>query len=596
VQVRVRVPDGEALHGRDSHGSPGPKDHVCPFYQKARYAQEAGAKALLIANYDDQLFTMDLPADDESWSYNLTIPVALIKRTDADALIKAYDENPLLIGSMNWTNNIPQGAKVHWEYWISSDDACGVKCEKQKEFAKAFAPIAQILEQNGWTQFTPHYMMWTCPLRYRNTTLCDNLCIEGGEYCAPDPEEDEEKGYDGIDVVMENKRQICIFKQANASAEPWFWWDFVQKFDTECSMTKSTYDEECSERAFLDVGGNKLGGGLATLRSCMSSNESITYLAEEVQAQMKSDIVILPSIIIEGHQYRGALHAGSVLKALCAAFYKDYDNQPSVCSCSDQPDSQLMQCISENGNDVCKKGKAGDVACSQNANGITKCLEAALPPFYQCTCEEGFELITDKDGNSVCHDINECKTKAQGIADCTCDRCACHNEVASFVCESQIPNSCDKSHNNGGCWEEWLNGEYHTACVDRINEYKALAEAGQNVSYTTFKMNNCTCPPGFEDSTQFKTGKSCIAKCTGKTVYDPLTKLCVRDASDVPAGEGGMKTGLASAYLIGGIVIAVLLVAGIAFGAYRYRIRKYMDKEIRSIMSQYMPLEDENQA
>ena len=71
--------------------------------------------------------------------------------------------------------------------------------------------------------------------------------------------------YDGIDVVMENKRQICIFKQANASAEPWFWWDFVQKFDTECSMTKSTYDEECSERAFLDVGGNKLGGGLATL-------------------------------------------------------------------------------------------------------------------------------------------------------------------------------------------------------------------------------------------------------------------------------------------------------------------------------------------
>ena len=244
----------------------GPHDAHCAFYEKAKYAQEAGARALLIANYDDKLFTMNLPEDDDSWTYNLTIPVALLKRSDADTLTQAYKEDPLLIASMNWTNNIPQGAKVEWEYWISSDDACGVKCEKQKQFAKDFAPIAQILEQNSWTKFTPHYMMWTCPLRYRNTSLCDNLCIEGGEYCAPDPEEDEEKGYDGKDVVLENRRQICVFKQANASAEPWFWWDFVQKFDTECSMTKSTYDEECSERAFLDVGGAKLGGGLAALR------------------------------------------------------------------------------------------------------------------------------------------------------------------------------------------------------------------------------------------------------------------------------------------------------------------------------------------
>ena len=47
--------------------------------------------------------------------------------------------------------------------------------------------------------------------------------------------------------------------------------------------------------------------------------------------------------------------------------------------------------------------------------------------------------------------------------------------------------------------------------------------------------------------------------------------------------------------LIAGIIIAVLLIGGIGFGVYRYRIRTYMDKEIRSIMSQYMPLED-NQA
>ena len=571
----------------------GPKDHVCAFYDKAKYAQEAGAKALLVANYDDELFTMTLPEDDDSWSYNLTIPVALMKRTDADKIIQAYDEDPLLIGSMNWTNNIPQGAKVEWEYWISSDDACGVKCEKQKQFAKDFAPIAQILEQNGWTEFTPHYMMWTCPMQYRNTTLCDNLCIEGGEYCAPDPEQDEEAGYDGKDVVIENRRQICIYKQANASGEPWVWWDFVQKFDEECSMTKQSYDEECSERAFLDVGGAKLGGGLAALRSCMASNESIEYLKDEVSAQIKSDVVILPSIVIQGHQYRGALHAGSVLKALCAAFYDDYDNHPDVCTCTSVPDNQLLQCISENGNDVCKHGKAGDLACSANANGITKCVEDFLPPFYKCGCQDGFELVTDNDGNSVCRDINECKTKAQGIDDCTCERCACHNSVGSFKCESNLPNECAKP-NNGNCWAATINGKRYSACVDRIAEYKQACEEGKNVTVNTFQMHNCTCPPGFKETSSLTTVQKCEPECKGNSVYDYVTGLCVKDASDEETG-GVIGAGGLSMTLIAGIIIAVLLIGGIGFGVYRYRIRTYMDKEIRSIMSQYMPLED-NQA
>ena len=140
----------------------------------------------------------------------------------------------------------------------------------------------------------------------------------------------------------------------------------------------------------------------------MNSNESIAYLEDEVKAQLASDVVILPSIVIGGHQYRGALHAGSVLKALCAAFYKDYDNQPGVCTCDSVPDSQLLDCVSKNGNDVCKKGKSGDTACSMSKTGMTRCVQDILPPFYKCACEDGFEMVTDKDGNSVCHDINEC--------------------------------------------------------------------------------------------------------------------------------------------------------------------------------------------
>ena len=72
----------------------GPKDHVRVLRQ-GQVRPGGRGQGPLVANYDDELF--DDPEDDDSWSYNLTIPVALMKRTDADKIIQAYDEDPLLI-------------------------------------------------------------------------------------------------------------------------------------------------------------------------------------------------------------------------------------------------------------------------------------------------------------------------------------------------------------------------------------------------------------------------------------------------------------------------------------------------------------------
>lgn len=38
---------------------------------------------------------------------------------------------------------------------------------------------------------------------------------------------------------------------------------------------------------------------------------------------------------------------------------------------------------------------------------------------------------------------------------------------------------------------------------------------------------------------------------------------------------------------------AAVLLAAVGFGVYKYRIRSQMHSEIRAIMSQYMPLENE---
>ena len=41
------------------------------------------------------------------------------------------------------------------------------------------------------------------------------------------------------------------------------------------------------------------------------------------------------------------------------------------------------------------------------------------------------------------------------------------------------------------------------------------------------------------------------------------------------------------------ILLGVVMIAGGAFLVYKYRIRQYMDSEIRAIMAQYMPLDSQ---
>lgn len=110
-------------------------------------------------------------------------------------------------------------------------------------------------------------------------------------------------------------------------------------------------------------------------------------------------------------------------------------------------------------------------------------------------------------------------------------------------CEAIGPGRC--MINNGGCWSEIIDGQKFSAC-------------------SMFDEGGCRCPHGFRGD-----GWTC------EEVH-PFTE---RNAS---------KFGWFVTFLVLGIVSA----AGIAgYVFYKYRLRSYMDSEILSIMSQYMPLD-----
>jgi hypothetical protein len=179
---------------------------------------------------DEPLVTMDASADDQSVgeAANITVPVGLVTKATGDIFEPILTAGTTILVTLNWTDVLPHpDSRVEWELWTNSGDNCGAKCDAQKGFIKDFKETAVTLEKNGYTQFTPHYVTWLCPPEAIDEPFCVQQCINNGRYCCPDPDSDFAAGFSGADVVTENLRTLCVFREANATASPWKWWDYV---------------------------------------------------------------------------------------------------------------------------------------------------------------------------------------------------------------------------------------------------------------------------------------------------------------------------------------------------------------------------------
>mmetsp|Transcript_30581 Transcript_30581/g.76515 ORF Transcript_30581/g.76515 Transcript_30581/m.76515 type:complete len:721 (+) Transcript_30581:167-2329(+) len=577
---------------------------ACKFTLKAFYAQKVGAQAVIIANYEDRLTTMDRADDDETEAYirNLTIPAAFIMKKDGDMLkglladphtgkYASFEDQALMV-QMSWRDLLPRAETVRWEFWTNSNDACGTNCDSQKQFIKEFAPIAKKMDKEDVADFEPHYLIWVCPPRFQDSPQCQSQCIYSGRYCCPDPEDDMDKGYDGKDVILENLRQLCVFELAKASGKTWLWWDYVNRFAEECKMSDNMYNEACAERVFSELYDEMpgdidwqsppgyAGTGVAALRECVGDPDTDMdnpLLEAEKDAQVGTDDVsevsILPTIRINGKQYRGALRWDKVLRGLCSGFPKD--QEPPVCN-----DPNVTP-------DECQTGNIGANECAANKlvegdkRGKTKCVNTF--DSYKCECGDGWVSRDMGGGETVCLDMNECRyLSPQDLGDdCACERCACHNQPGDYRCEANLPNPCLKDH--GGCWYD----DKHSACVDQLAHYKELALDGlADASTPLFK---CQCPNCYEGNghtcAPVKDFKTCDPE-TGNPYAIPV------DAHGEPIVSG---SGLGAGAIVGISLTVVVVAMVMAYGFYRFQRRTHMDAEIRAIMAQYMPLDKEDE-
>ncbi|PQQ00536.1 vacuolar-sorting receptor 3 [Prunus yedoensis var. nudiflora] len=497
----------------------------CFFALKVWNAQKAGASAVLVAdNIEERLITMDSPEEDGSTSKyieNITIPSALIEKSFGQTLKKSISSGDMVNVNLDWREAVPHpDDRVEYELWTNSNDECGVKCDMLMEFVKDFRGAAQILEIGGYTQFTPHYITWYCPQAFTLSKQCKSQCINHGRYCAPDPEQDFSTGYEGKDVVLENLRQLCVFKVVNKTNKPWVWWDYVTDFQIRCPMKEKKYNKECADSVI-----KSLGLDIKKVEQCMgdpTADSENSVLKEEQDAQVgkgsRGDVTILPTLVVNNRQYRGKLEKGAVLKAICSGF--EETTEPAVCLSSDV---ETNECLDNNGG--CWQNKAANLtACKDTFRGrVCECplvdgVQFKGDGYTTCEARDGhaFSACTDNgevqcqcppglkgDGVKSCEDVDECKEKKA----CQCPECSCKNTWGSYDCS-----------------------------------------------------------------------------CSGNLLYIKDHDTCISKAAS------GGKSAWAAVWVI---LIGLAMAGGGAYLVYKYRLRSYMDSEIRAIMAQYMPLDSQ---
>ncbi|KAG6510231.1 hypothetical protein ZIOFF_028240 [Zingiber officinale] len=445
---------------------------VCLFAKKVWHAQNAGASAVLVVDdKDEPLITMDLPReDDEAAKYiqNITIPSALIDKNFGEQLKKAVRSGEMVIVNLDWREAVPHpDDRVEYELWTNSNDECGAKCDVLMGFLKEFKGSAQLLEKGGYSQFTPHYITWYCPQAFIASKQCKSQCINNGRYCAPDPEQDFSIGYDGKDVVIENLRQLCVFRVVNESKRSWIWWDYVTDFHIRCPMKEKKYNKECADTVM-----KSLGIDVRKVEQCMgdpNADRDNPILKMEQDSQVgtgsRGDVTILPTLIVNNRQYRGKLEKKAVLKAICAGF--EETTEPAACL----NDGEARVC--------------------------------------ECPVFNGVQFKGDGYNN----------------------------------CEAIGPGKCRL--NNGGCWHGTRDGKTFSACQgkDFFMPQKTIAGQCENNAWQCKRASD--------------------TKATWAAVWVLL------------------------------IVLAVVALG--AYAIYKYRLRSYMDSEIRAIMAQYMPLDNQGE-
>jgi hypothetical protein len=282
------------------------------------------------------------------------IPSLLIDRYDAQVLrwclnndaIKCASATGVVTVALKW--NMPTtDMDVEWELWTSADETTS--------FKHGFAPFALKLKES--TNFVPHYFIWDGE-EWGCTTAdsCSTQCVGAGKYCSPDPDGATDVGVSGMNIVLENLRQMCVWEQVDFKidgAEKW--WRYVTEmkdvFERVMASSESVILQVDFFESYSKEIHNKLGLDFAKTQKCMKMvNNDHDKLKNELTSRKlgagaRGEILQLPSIVVNGRIIRDGITTSGVLLTLCSATV----NPGPFCKCVKGTEGKNMELCQNNG-------------------------------------------------------------------------------------------------------------------------------------------------------------------------------------------------------------------------------------------------------
>ena len=164
-------------------------------------------------------------------------------------------------------------------------------------------------------------------------------------------------GVNGVDVIQENLRQMCVFKIATAANKIIWWWRYAEEFYADC-VKKADFTKECSEAAMKKVSGL----AVKDVAQCVKDSGGADYHADvensliehEMRLARLDGIYDLPTVIINSATFQDSLECRKpfdsatcpVFHSICSRFLEK--NLPAVCAPS-------KGCLPGQTRDVCNR-------------------------------------------------------------------------------------------------------------------------------------------------------------------------------------------------------------------------------------------------
>ncbi|KAJ6906809.1 hypothetical protein NC652_024267 [Populus alba x Populus x berolinensis] len=369
-------------------------------------------------------------------------------------------------------------------------------------------------------------------------------------------------------------------------------------------MKEKRYNKECADACH-----QILGLDAKKIDKCMGNPDADSdnpVLKEEQNAQVgkgsRGDVTILPTLVVNNRQYRGLLLPACIMdEKLHLGIYLFFFLK--------------NMCLQESW----RKVLFLKAICSgfEETTEPEVCLSGALTKWI---CVLGIMWRT-----------NECLDNNGGCwQDKTANITACRDTFRGRVCECPLVDGvqfkgdgyshCEVSGsgrckiNNGGCWHD-ISGWTHPSLLVWLDVDGGKCQCppgfkGDGVKSCVGAPSTCPCGLVIVDScmisqAQFHADvdecqerKACqCSACSCKNTWGSSECSCsgdllyIRD-HDTCISKSGTE-GRSAWAAVWVILLGLVMAGGGGYLIYKYRLRSYMDSEIRAIMAQYMPLDSQ---